>query len=659
MWGVGLGPGDPELVTVKAAQIIGAADVIAFHSARHGRSISRSIAAPYMRPGQLEEHLVYPVTTETTDHPGGYQGAIDEFYEQAAERLAHHLAAGRSVALLAAGDPLFYSSYMHMHRRLADRFEAEIIPGITSVSAASAALGTPLVEGEQVLTVLPGTMPVDELTRRLRDTEAAAIMKLGRTYPGVRQALSDSGRLADAYYVERASSTRQRVLRAADVADADVPYFSITLVPGPTPTTPLPLADRGSEPTRRESSSVHSASVEPESAQQDSPNSHPSSAEPRAVGQDSHHLRLASPRSGSAQQNSSHLDPATARSEAVRQNSSHAPSTSKAAGQESPFLRPAAPDTQAAPQISHHPLSASRTSRMEPLAQERDTPSAPSDLTSPATSVDSDPTHPTEDIGAQSKTGQVVVVGLGPGAAEWTTTEVREALADATDLVGYTTYLNRVPERPGQRRHASDNRVESERAAMALDLAKRGARVAVVSSGDPGVFAMAAAVLEEAADPQWRGVPVRVLPGLTAANAVASRVGAPLGHDYAMISLSDRLKPWEVVAQRLSAVAAADMAIAVYNPASSQRTWQVGAMRDLLLEHRKPDTPVVLGRDVGGPTESVRVVSLAELDPAEVDMRTLLIIGASTTAAVATDQGVRVYTSRRYACTGDVPRSGA
>src|SRR5690606_9399581 len=147
---------------------------------------------------------------------------------------------------------------------------------------------------------------------------------------------------------------------------------------------------------------------------------------------------------------------------------------------------------------------------------------------------------------------------------------------------------------------------------------------------------------------RWRAVPVRVLPGVTAANAVASRVGAPLGHDYAMISLSDRLKPWEVVARRLAAVAAADMAIAIYNPASSQRTWQVGAMRDLLLEHRSPDTPVVLGRDVGGPGERVRVVRLADLDPAEVDMRTLLIIGATTTAVVESDHGTRVYTSRRY-----------
>ncbi|WP_067821687.1 precorrin-2 C(20)-methyltransferase [Nocardia inohanensis] len=512
LWGVGLGPGDPELVTVKAARIIGAADVIAFHSAKHGRSISRAIAAPYMRAGQLEEHLVYPVTTETTDHPGGYQGAIDEFYETAAARLAEHLAAGRSVALLAAGDPLFYSSFMHMHRRLADRFDTEIIPGVTSVSAASAALGTPLVEGDQVLSVLPGTMSTEELTRRLRDADAAAIMKLGRTYPNVRQALADSGRLEDAYYVERASSTKQRVLRAADVDEASVPYFAITVVPGPTPATRIPLSDNASTDS----------------------------------------------------------------------------------------------------------LSAVTESVAESVAQQ-------------AESI-----------------GEVVVVGMGPGAQDWTTPEVAKALAEATDIVGYTTYVNRVPERAGQRRHASDNKVESERAAMALDLAKHGAKVVVVSSGDPGVFAMAAAVIEESADPQWREVPVRVLPGVTAASAVASRMGAPLGHDFAMLSLSDRLKPWETVAQRISAVAAADMAFAVYNPASTQRRWQVAAMRDLVLEHRKPETPVVIGRDVGGPAESVRVVTLAELDPEEVDMRTLLIVGASTTTVFDAAGGPRVYTSRRY-----------
>lgn len=489
LWGIGLGPGDPELVTVKAARIIGDADVVAFHSARHGRSISRAVAAPYMRDGQIEEHLVYPVTTETVDHPGGYQGAIDDFYAEASETLAAHLAAGRTVALLAAGDPLFYSSYMHMHKRLCDRFEAEVIPGVTSISAASAALGVPLVERDEVLTILPGTLPADELTRRLRATDSAAILKLGRTFPTVRKALEDSGRLAEASYVERASSDRQRVLRAADVDESQVPYFSIAIVPSP----------------------------------------------------------------------------------------------------------------------SNNPAAT-------PVAE----------------------------------AGCVTVVGLGPGNDAWTTPEVRDELARATDVVGYTTYVNRVPVRPGQNVHASDNKVESERAAMALDLAKRGARVAVVSSGDPGVFAMAAAVIEMAADEQWRDVPVRVLPGMTAAHAVASRVGAPLGHDYAMISLSDRLKPWDVVARRISAVAAADMAIAVYNPASKSRTWQVGAMKDLLLEHRSPETPVIVGRDVAGPEESVRIVPLGELEPSEVDMRTLLIVGSSQTTVVESGGEQKVFTPRRY-----------
>ncbi len=193
LFGVGLGPGDPELVTVKAARVIGEADVVAYHSARHGRSIARAIAEPYLRAGQIEEHLIYPVTTGDTDHPGGYDGAMEDFYAEASDRIAAHLEAGRDVALLAEGDPLFYSSYMHMHTRLAERFTAVIVPGVTSVSAASAAIGTPLATGDEVLSVLPGTLPVSELARRLADTDAAVIMKLGRTYSQVREALSLCG----------------------------------------------------------------------------------------------------------------------------------------------------------------------------------------------------------------------------------------------------------------------------------------------------------------------------------------------------------------------------------------------------------------------------------------------------------------------------------
>src|SRR3954463_315888 len=177
LYGVGLGPGDPDLVTIKAARLIGAADVIAYHSARHGRSIARRIAEPHLRGDQIEEALVYPVTTETVDHPGGYQGVIDEFYAEAAERLAAHLDAGRDVVVLAEGDPLFYGSYMHMHKRLAHRYPTEVVPGVTSISAASAVLGRPLMERDEVLTVLPGTLPPDELADRLSATDSAAVMK--------------------------------------------------------------------------------------------------------------------------------------------------------------------------------------------------------------------------------------------------------------------------------------------------------------------------------------------------------------------------------------------------------------------------------------------------------------------------------------------------
>jgi len=189
--------------------------------------------------------------------------------------------------------------------------------------------------------------------------------------------------------------------------------------------------------------------------------------------------------------------------------------------------------------------------------------------------------------------------------------------------------------------------VEAERAAMALDLAARGARVAVVSSGDPGVFAMAAAVVEEAGERGGAGPRVRVLPGVTAAQAVAARVGAPLGHDYAVLSLSDRLKPWPVVERRLAAAAAADLVLALYNPASRERRWQVSAAREVLLRHRDAATPVVVGRDVGGPAESVTVVTLGTLDPDVVDMRTLLLVGSSATTAYEGPDGAVVFTPRR------------
>ena len=496
LYGVGLGPGDPELVTMKSARLVTAADVVAFHSARHGRSIARSIAEPYLRGDQIEEALVYPVTTETTDHPGGYQAAMDEFYATCADRLAAHLDAGRTVVVLCEGDPFFYGSYMHMHKRLAHRYRTEVVPGVTSVSAAAAVLGRPLVERDEILTILPGTLPADVLADRLAHTDSAAVMKLGRTFTKVRDAFGEAGRLGEAWYVERATTAAQRTEPLAGVDPTTAPYFSLALLPSP--------------------------------------------------------------------------------------------------------------------------VNASLAGASRPVPE-------------------------------VSGGGEVIVVGLGPAGREWLTPEAQAALAGADVLIGYGPYLDRVPANPRQVRHPSDNTVEAERAAHALELAQAGATVAVVSSGDPGVFAMASAVLEVATEDRFTGVPVRIVPGLTAAQAVASRVGAPLGHDYCVLSLSDRLKPWDVIAARLSAAAGADLVLALYNPASKTRTWQVAAARDLLLAHRPADTPVVIGRDVGGPAESVRVVRLADLDPADVDMRCLLLIGSSTTRLVDGPDGrPTVFTPRRY-----------
>ncbi|MGH3412420.1 MAG: precorrin-2 C(20)-methyltransferase [Marmoricola sp.] len=493
LYGVGLGPGDPELVTLKAARLIGQADVVAYHSATHGRSMARAIAADLIPDSAAEVQLVYPVTTGSTDHPGGYAGALADFYEECAHRLAAHLEQGRTVVVLAEGDPLFYGSFMYLHDRLAGRFPTEVVPGVSSVGAASAAVATPLVRQTDVLTVLPGTLPEPELARRLADSHGAVVMKLGRTFGKVRSALAAAGRLGDAVYVERASSDRQVVLPVKDVDPDRVPYMAIVLVPG-------------------------------------------DSCE-----------------------------------DAVRHD------------------RPVAADQPVRPP------------------------------------------------------GELLVVGLGPAGREWTTPEAAEALAGVDHVVGYAAYVNRVPQRPGLHRHASGNTVEADRARHALELARSGEQVAVVSGGDAGVFGMASAVFEAAEDERLAAVPVRVLPGMTAVQAVAARAGAPLGGDFAVLSLSDRLKPWRVIADRLVAVARADLVLAAYNPASRSRTTQVAEARRLLLQHRPADTVVVVGRDVGRAGESLEVTTLADLDPSVVDMRCLLIVGSSGTSVSATG---RVWTRR-------------
>jgi precorrin-3B C17-methyltransferase len=241
-------------------------------------------------------------------------------------------------------------------------------------------------------------------------------------------------------------------------------------------------------------------------------------------------------------------------------------------------------------------------------------------------------------------TGSLVIVGTGPGKAELMTPATRSAIAEATDLVGYGPYLDRVSVAQGQCRHASDNRVELDRARHALSLAAAGRKVAVVSGGDPGVFAMAAAVFEavEAGDPAWQSLDIRVEPGVTAMLAAAAEVGAPLGGDFCAISLSDNLKSWSTIERRLRAAAEADFVIALYNPASKARPHQLGEAFAVLRAVKACETPVLFVRAAGSSEAKVISATLADADAAEADMRTLVIVGASTTRQV----GRWIYTPR-------------
>jgi cobalt-precorrin 5A hydrolase/precorrin-3B C17-methyltransferase len=249
--------------------------------------------------------------------------------------------------------------------------------------------------------------------------------------------------------------------------------------------------------------------------------------------------------------------------------------------------------------------------------------------------------------------GRLTVIGLGPGCDEWRVPAARTAIDEATDIVGYATYVEMAgPFRDDQVLHASDNREELQRARHAFELASAGRRVVVVSSGDPGVFAMAAAVLEAldgCGEPRWRSVELRIVPGVSAAMATAAQAGAPLGHDFCMVSLSDNLKPWSIIETRLRLAAQADLVMAFYNPVSRARPWQLDRAFDIVREHRAPETRVVLGRDIGRPGATLRTTTLGAVKAADVDMRTMVIVGSSTTRGIpGGPHGEWIYTPRWY-----------
>jgi precorrin-2/cobalt-factor-2 C20-methyltransferase len=233
LFGLGVGPGDPDLITLKALRLVRVAEGVAYRAAEGRKGNALGIVEPHLPGGQTLLPLIYPVTTETLPPPFCYETAMREFYDESAELIAQHLTAGRDVAAICEGDPFFYGSFMYLHDRLAERFETVVVPGVCSMLGCASVLGAPLVYRNQTLTVLSGVLPESELKRRLADTEAAAVMKLGTNFAKVRRVLTELGLLDRALYVERATMANQRIEPLADLDPASVPYVAMILVPGP------------------------------------------------------------------------------------------------------------------------------------------------------------------------------------------------------------------------------------------------------------------------------------------------------------------------------------------------------------------------------------------------------------------------------------------
>jgi len=503
--GIGLGPGDPELISLKALKALQSADCLVFHHAPGRKSHALAIAEHYITPQQQLLPLEYPLTVEQPENSAAYHAALTAFYRRSEARLRAELAQGRIIGILAEGDPLFYSSFMYLYDRLAADYPAEIIPGISSVAAASAALGLPLCYRRQSVHILPATLPDAELTAQLKQAEnkAFAFMKLGRHLPRLRQLLRELGLEGRAFYIERASLPGQQALPLAELAeDKTAPYFSMILIPG-----------------------------------------------------------IAEPDYG---------------------------------------LKPAAAAAETAP-----------------------------------------------------KRGKVSVISLGPGSKDLRSPRASRALQAADAILGYDFYLAQgSPYRAGQQLFPGGNGDELARARHALALARAGRHAALLSSGDAGVYGMAAALMEayEAEDSAAAApaINIAIEPGISAAFAAAAEFGAPLGHDFAIISLSDNLKPWDIIAKRMKAAAEADMAMALYNPTSKARQGGLTRALELLRQCRPPELYIGLAHDIDRTGAQLRITSLGALQEADITSRTVILVGSSKTRCFERNGRKWLYTPRFY-----------
>jgi len=511
--GIGLGPGDPELISLKALKALQSADCLVFHQAPGRKSHALAIAEHYITPQQALLPLEYPLTVEHSADSTLYQTELKEFYRRSEMLLRAELAQGRIVAILAEGDPLFYSSFMYLYNRLRADWPAEIIPGISSVSAASAALGRPLCYRRQSVHILPATLPDAALEACLAGAENKAFifMKLGRHLPRLRQALRRAGLESRAFYVERASLPGQIALPLTELsADKIAPYFSMLIIPG-----------------------------------------------------------LEQPEYGLAADSAAFAAPAPA---------------------------PAEPP-------------------------------------------------------AGGRQGKVSIISLGPGRADMRSLRAAKALREADAVLGYEFYLEQGgPYSENQQLFPSGNGEELARARQALALARAGRHAALLSSGDAGIYGMAAAFLEvyEEEQEEAAAVDIAIEPGISAAFAASAHFGAPLGHDFAVISLSDNLKPWAIIAARLQAAAKADMAMALYNPVSQKRRAGLAQALALLRQCRPADIWLGLAHNAGRPQAEFQIIRLGELKQEYITSRTVILIGSTKTRCFRRGGCSWLYTPRHY-----------
>jgi cobalt-precorrin 5A hydrolase/precorrin-3B C17-methyltransferase len=830
LYGLGVGPGDPDLMTIKARNVLARVPVVAYPAPEGGSSLVRAIAAPYVPAGRTEIVISTPMSAE--------RFPAREVYDHYAGLIAGHLDAGADVAVLCEGDPFFYGSFMYIFERLADRYPAEVVPGVSSLTAAAAAARTPLVERDDCLAVVPATLPETVLEARLVQAEAAAVFKVGRHLDKVRRVLDRLGLEGDAVYVERATMAEQRVVSLVGLDAATAPYFSTVLVrrrrraePGvhrpPGSAAIVALSAGGLALAQRlrrvlPGSLVHGLMGRAEPADVPfadavahlgrlfgdsvpivgvcaagiliralAPHVCDKSAEPPvvAVAEDGHVAvpllgghrganrlarTIAAATGGiAAVTTASDLrlgvalddpppgwriaDPAAAKPVAAALLAGEAVSLHVEAGDAGwltasglSVAEPAPVEIRVTDRVA---VAMSDALTLHPpvlvvgVGCERDAPAdelvtlvrttlAAAGLAEGAVALvasidlksDEPAVHAAAEalgvparyfsaaeleaqtprlvspsavvfravgchgvaeaaalaaVGGQGRLvvakalggrttcaiarapadidprtvgrsrGRLTIVGIGPGAATWRTSEASLALADATDVVGLGLYLDLIEDAvAGKTRHSSELTEEEGRVRRALDLAAEGRSVALVSSGDAGVYGLAALVfelLDREDRANWNRIGLAVAPGVTALQAAAARAGAPCGHDFCTVSLSDLLTPWPQIEARLRAAAAGDFVVGLYNPISGRRRTQLPAARDILLGVRAPSTPVLLARNLGRAGERLTFVTLDALRPDDVDMLTLVVVGNSQTRIVERGRRSWMYTPRGYA----------